>query len=38
VKELQKENINTVGSAIYLGYDPPYKFWGRKNEVMIEIK
>ena len=36
-KQLQKENIKTVGDPIYLGYDPPYKFWDRKNEVLIEI-
>ena len=36
-RQLQKENIKTVGDPIYLGYDPPYKFWNRKNEVLIEI-
>ena len=37
-KQLQEENIKSVGDPIYLGYDPPYKFWNRKNEVLIEIK
>ena len=34
---LDKNNIKTVGNPVYLGYDPPYKFWNRKNEVLIEI-
>ena len=34
---LDKKNIKTIGNPIYLGYDPPYKFWNRKNEVLIEI-
>ena len=35
--KLVKNNIKTLGNPIYLGYDPPYKFWNRKNEVLIEI-
>ena len=35
--KLNEENILIVGNPIYLGYDPPYKFWNRKNEVLIEI-
>ena len=34
---LDKNNIKIIGNPIYLGYDPPYKFWNRKNEVLIEI-
>ena len=34
---LDKNNIKIIGNPIYLGYDPPYKFWDRKNEVLIEI-
>ena len=34
---LDKKNVKTIGNPIYLGYDPPYKFWNRKNEVLIEI-
>tara|TARA_B100000941_G_scaffold200207_1_gene145436 strand:- start:391 stop:897 length:507 start_codon:yes stop_codon:yes gene_type:complete len=35
--KLDEEKIITLGNHIYLGYDPPYKFWNRKNEVLIEI-
>ena len=34
---LDTNNIKIIGNPIYLGYDPPYKFWNRKNEVLIEI-
>tara|TARA_B100001146_G_scaffold30275_1_gene23800 strand:+ start:20665 stop:21225 length:561 start_codon:yes stop_codon:yes gene_type:complete len=34
---LISNNISFVNNLIYLGYDPPYKFWGRKNEVLFEI-
>ena len=34
---LDKNNIKIIGNPIYLGYDPPYKFWDRRNEVLIEI-
>ena len=37
VKILDKNKISYFGKPIYLGYDAPYKFWGRKNEVLIEL-
>lgn len=34
---LKRKSISFIDSPIYLGYDPPYKFWNRKNEVLFEI-
>ena len=34
---LDSENILYINTPIFLGYDPPYKFWKRKNEVLFEI-
>ena len=36
-KFLDNNNISYVDNPIYLGYDPPYKFWNRKNEVLFEL-
>ena len=36
-KVLEENNINYSGKPIYLGYDAPYKLWGRKNDVLYEI-
>lgn len=33
----QKNNIKTIGQPILLGYDSPYKVFGRKNEMIIQI-
>jgi len=39
LKSLLKNNkIKFSDSPIYLGYDPPYKFWGRKNEILLELE
>jgi len=35
---LKNNNIKYSGNPIYLGYDPPYKFWGRKNEILLELE
>ena len=34
---LDSEKISYQNTPIFLGYDPPYKFWKRKNEVLYEI-
>ncbi len=34
---LDNNNISYINKPIYLGYDSPYKFWNRKNEVIFEI-
>ena len=36
-KILDKNDISYSGKPIYLGYDAPYKFWGRRNEVLFEL-
>ena len=36
-KFLDNNNISYLNNPIYLGYDPPYKFWNRKNEVLFEL-
>jgi len=36
-KFLDSKNISYVDNPIYLGYDPPYKFWNRRNEVLFEL-
>ncbi|MEO6902419.1 MAG: heme-binding protein [Bacteroidia bacterium] len=30
--------IEYDGHFRFLGYDPPYKFWGRKNEVIVSVR
>ena len=34
---LDENNISYKDSPIYLGYDAPYKIWGRKNDVLFEL-
>ena len=34
---LDQNKISYFGNPIYLGYDAPYKFWGRRNEVLLEL-
>ena len=36
-KKLKKHNIESVGDFFYLSYDSPYKFYGRRNEVIIAV-
>lgn len=36
-KFLDSKNISYIDNPIYLGYDPPYKFWNRRNEVLFEL-
>ncbi len=34
---LSEKGINTIGNFKYLGYNPPYQFIGRKNEIIIAV-
>lgn len=34
---LAKHGIQHTGNFIYLGYNPPYKLIGRKNEIIVEV-
>ena len=34
---LDENNISYRDNPIYLGYDAPYKIWGRKNDVLFEL-
>jgi hypothetical protein len=34
---IQKKGIKVDGDYTYLGYNAPYQFWSRKNEVVIPI-
>jgi len=35
---LEKEGLTPAGPWSYLGYDPPWRLWGRRNEVVIPIR
>ena len=34
---LDENNISYKDNPIYLGYDAPYKVWGRKNDILFEL-
>lgn len=36
-KLLKENNIDYKGDFSFLGYNAPYKFWNRRNEVAVEI-
>ncbi len=38
ITELDKEGIGYTNRFYFLGYNPPYDFFGRKNEVIVELK
>ena len=38
IKKLQEHNVEAAGEMLYLSYDSPYKFYGRRNEVIIAVK
>jgi hypothetical protein len=38
LKSLQDKGIKVVGEYTFLGYNAPYQFWSRKNEVVIPIE
>lgn len=35
---LSEKHIKTMGNFKYLGYNPPYQFIGRKNEILVPIE
>jgi len=37
LKLIQKKGIQVVGEYTFLGYNAPFQFWSRKNEVVIPI-
>jgi len=37
-KRLAEEGIAHTGQWSFLGYDPPFKLFGRRNEVVVELK
>lgn len=37
-KALEENNIKHSGTFRYLGYNPPYQFINRRNEVMVAVK
>ncbi len=37
IKALEDNSIEAKGAVEFLGYDSPYKFYNRRNEVMVEI-
>ena len=38
LKLIQKKGIKVIGDYTFLGYNAPYQFWARKNEVVIPIE
>jgi SOUL heme-binding protein len=34
---LKKYNIEIIGHFRYLGYNPPYQFFNRRNEIIVEV-
>ena len=36
-KELEKKGISYTGNFRFLGYNPPYQFIGRKNEIIVSV-
>ena len=35
--ELKKNGIQSIGAPMLLSYDAPYKFYNRRNEIMVEV-
>ncbi|MFD3408838.1 heme-binding protein [Aquirufa sp. HETE-83D] len=38
LKLIQEKGIKVAGEYSFLGYNAPFQFWGRKNEVVIPIE
>lgn len=38
IAELVKEQIQYKGSFTYLGYNPPYEVFNRRNEIVVELE
>jgi len=36
--KLEKMNIDKIGDFVHVSYDSPYKFYNRRNEVIIKVK
>jgi hypothetical protein len=36
-KALEKKGVNYSGNFRFLGYNPPYQFIGRKNEIIVSV-
>ena len=36
-KKLEKMDIEKIGDFIHVSYDSPYKFYNRRNEVIVEV-
>ena len=34
---INKMNLDKIGDFIYLSYDSPYKFYNRRNEVIVKV-
>ena len=37
IEKLKTNNIVSNGDFLYLSYDSPYKFYGRRNEVIVSV-
>ena len=35
---IQKKGLKITGESTFLGYNAPYQFWSRKNEIIIPIE
>jgi hypothetical protein len=38
IDEIVNKNIKIIGPSNFLGYDAPFQFIGRKNEIYIPIE
>ncbi len=38
LKLLNENGINTLGTYRFLGYNPPFQFFGRRNEIVIAVE
>jgi hypothetical protein len=38
LKLIQKKGIKVTGDYTFLGYNAPFQFWNRRNEVVIPIE
>lgn len=38
INALKQANIEILGSPVVLSYDAPYKFYNRRNEILVEVK
>jgi len=37
LKLLNENGINTLGTYRFLGYNPPFQFFGRRNEIVVSV-